>query len=112
MRWVDGPCPPGRSPSTVNRATASEAAELSASAAELLKCHPRLHVLVPLEDGQLRLATKDDPAGIDPKTAPRLLTAGATLISSPVRQSWLAGRPALASHRSAWVDSVLRRRRR
>ena len=59
-----------------------EVSDLCQAASELLKCHPLLRVLVPLEDSQIQAAGKDSAALVDPQSASRLLTAGATLVSS------------------------------
>ncbi|HWE04380.1 MAG TPA: hypothetical protein VG326_18395 [Tepidisphaeraceae bacterium] len=76
-----------------HHATVAEAANLSAAAAEIFKCYPRVKTIIPLADKELRLATAADPSGIDPATVSRLITAAAPLVSTAGRPQWGEERP-------------------
>ena len=67
---------------------ANEAADLSSDAADILKCHPRVRVLLPLEDREVQLLSTDVPAGIERATASRLLTAAPTLVYTAGSRNW------------------------
>ena len=70
------------------RADPAEAAELSSEAAEILKTHPDVRVLLPLEDDQILIASQVKSAGDRSATASRLLTASAALVSTAKPSSW------------------------
>ncbi|MDB5289031.1 MAG: hypothetical protein JWL69_272, partial [Phycisphaerales bacterium] len=65
------------------RVNAVESLQISADAAEILRAHPRVRVLAPLEDGQIQLASANNPRLIDPSTTGRLLAASPSLVSAP-----------------------------
>jgi hypothetical protein len=69
------------------RVNAVESIQLSAEAAEILRAHPRVRVLAPLEDGQIQLANAANPNWIDRSTTGRLLAASPSLVSTPA-QPW------------------------
>ena len=60
---------------------------------QILKCYPRVRVMLPLEDTQLQLSGADSPAGIEPASVSRLLTASPTLVSTSWRKAWGEQRP-------------------
>lgn len=76
---------------TPGRATAMESVKISADAAELLECHPRLLVAVPLEDDQVQFADASNPRLIDPQHSHRLITANPPIVFSSPVQNWPAG---------------------
>jgi hypothetical protein len=76
---------------TPGRASASESISLSADAAQILRAHPRIRVITPLEEDQVQLATDDNPALVDPAMASRLMAAGKGLVFASPIQSWPNG---------------------
>ncbi len=77
----------------------SEALRLSAQAADVLKTHTRLRVMLPLEEDQLQLADADHPNMIPPRDTARLLTVAPGLVFSPPRQAW----PQNVTHPRRWM---------
>lgn len=67
-----------------------QARELLVRAAQILKLHPRLRVLLPLNDDQLQWSGSADEAFLTPAVAGRLVTASPALISSPPAHPWPA----------------------
>jgi hypothetical protein len=74
------------------RIGAKEASDLSLEAAEVLKCHPELRVLLPLHDDQVQLASANS-LGVDPETWNRILTAGSSLVSASNPSPWKSQAP-------------------
>jgi hypothetical protein len=72
-----------QTPGAVNQA---EAIELSAQARQILLCHPRIGVLLPMQQDQVQLLSGMNGAGVAPATAGRIYAAAPGLISpSPIR---------------------------
>jgi len=69
-----------------------ESVELSQYAARFLSAHPRLRVMVPLEEEQVHLATPQSPTRIDPDDVERLLFLAPGLVRRPPLQTLPAGR--------------------
>ncbi|HYO07901.1 MAG TPA: hypothetical protein VER17_02940 [Tepidisphaeraceae bacterium] len=80
--------------SVPGRAGMAEALQMSADAAQLLKAHPKVRVTLPLEEDQVRVASKNDPDFVDPATGARLLAASPGIIFNTPIQKWPAGQPA------------------
>jgi hypothetical protein len=73
------------------RPGAGQAVELSAWAAQLLAQHPRLRVMLPLEQDQLQFAGPDQPGLLDPATAGRIWAAAPGLVFAPPMKAPPAG---------------------
>jgi hypothetical protein len=84
----------GRAPVTLElpvpgtRAGTAQAIQMSADAAQVLAANPNVRVTVPLEDDQLRLASKDEPNFIDRKSTHRLLATSPGIVYGAPLQAW------------------------
>src|SRR5439155_14158020 len=61
---------------------------LSAEAARVLAVHPKMRASVPLEIGQVQLASAEDPRMIDPRQTGRLIVVSPGLISGSSLRTW------------------------
>ncbi|HET6250139.1 MAG TPA: hypothetical protein VFE47_20780 [Tepidisphaeraceae bacterium] len=86
-RWLDLTAVSLENPSG-GRVDPSEAANLSVEAEDILKTNPDIRVLLPLEDDQIQIASKVNPAGVDPDKAARLLDASPGLVSTAKPSPW------------------------
>lgn len=73
------------------RVGTQESLELSAQAAEILAIHPRIRVMLPLEDDQLQFADSVSKGLIDSSTTPRILASVPGLVFAPPEQPWPHG---------------------
>jgi hypothetical protein len=80
----------------------ADSRELSVEAAQILRTHPNVRVMMPLTDDQIQLAGPQSAALIDPPATSRLLTASPPLISKPA-PPW----PAAAARPEHWLRTDL-----
>ena len=73
-------------PGSSGRASLLESFDLSQRTAALLRLHPRLRVLVPLEEEQVMLASEVAPTRIAPQDADRVIHLAAGLVAAPPSQ--------------------------
>ena len=66
----------------------AEEIELSLMASRILNTQSRLRVMLPLEEGQIQLATQNDPAFVDPGSIDRLFVASPSLVSNSPLRVW------------------------
>ncbi len=89
---------------TPGRAGAQESIELSAQAAEILAVHPRIRVMLPLEEDQIQLSGQNNPNLIDPATTARLLSSCPSLVfATAPKDYWPLG----VTHPEHWLRTDL-----
>ncbi len=89
---------------TPGRAGTEESIDLSAQAAEILAVHPRIRVMLPLEEDQVQLAGANNPKLIDPATTSRLLSSCPSLVfATPPKDDWPPG----VAHPEHWLRTDL-----
>ncbi len=89
---------------TPGRAGPEESIELSAQAAEILAVHPRVRVMLPLEEDQIQLAGVNNPKLIDPASTSRLLSSCPSLVfATAPKDFWPLG----VNHPEHWLRTDL-----
>jgi len=75
---------------TAGRVGTAESIAISSLGARILAEHPRVRVMLPLEDDQVQFSRPANPNLINPQFAARLMTAAPNLVFAPPIQDWPA----------------------
>lgn len=76
---------------TPGRANTRESLTISADAAAILACHPRIRVCAPIEDDQIRFATAGNPKLVATESTGRLITANPGIVFTTPMEHWPKG---------------------